>query len=108
SVHAVDSLGHFRRCSPLWEGRPPCRPTNHLASLQGEKWDGVEAVPPSIERVLPKRSLCLVRPIPNAALARSDLPRTSLFLNYLVAEFGVSSVERYAAFGSMQASCRLV
>ena len=69
-----NSLGHIRRCSPSWEGRPPCRPMNQLAPLQGEKWDGVEAVPPSIERVLPKRSLCLVRPIPNAALLAPIYP----------------------------------
>jgi hypothetical protein len=37
-----------------------------------------------------------VGPIPNAALAGSDSPRTLLIRNYLVADFGVSSVERCA------------
>jgi hypothetical protein len=53
SVHAMDSpQGHLRRCSPLWEGRPPCAvrritwqwPANvpeglHDRSLARSAWD---------------------------------------------------------------------
>jgi hypothetical protein len=40
--------GHFRRISPLWEGKHsvPSDEINWLRYNSGEKWDDVEAVPP--------------------------------------------------------------